>query len=228
MDEKLKPIVVKFPLLGEWCAINTPGEKIPSHGTDMFGQAYAYDFMQIDWNEEGCKYSDKPKFQSLLFGIELKDVFCWSQPIFSPFDGMVVEVNDGVKERNPAHIVWDMAVVIKNGLFLEGNRNSDFKNALGNYIILRNRDVFSLIAHARCGSIIVSAGDKVSEGQKLAEVGHSGSSTTPHLHFQLMDSANLLEAKGLPCCFKEMMVYGQGGWKEIDICIPKKRERIYA
>ncbi len=121
-----------------------------------------------------------------------------------------------------------MAIVIKNGLFLKADKNSDLKNVLGNYIILQNGGVFSLIAHARCNSILVSAGEKVNEGQKLAEVGHSGNSTAPHLHFQLMDSANLLEAKGLPCCFKGMKVRDRDNWKEIDKCIPKKRERVYA
>jgi len=224
----VEPIVVKFPLTGEWCAINTPGEKIPSHGTDAFGQTYAYDFMQIDWNEKGFKYFDKPKFESFLLGVDLKDTYCWSQPIFSPFDGEVVETCDGVKERNPVHIVRDLAIAIKNGLFLKADSNSGLNNLLGNYIILRNRDIFSLIAHARCNSILVSTGDEVIEGQKLAEVGHSGNSTAPHLHFQLMDRANLLEAKGLPCCFKNMNVRDKDRWKKIDKCIPKKRERICA
>jgi len=228
VDESIEPIIVKFPLSGEWCAVNTPGEKIPSHGTHMFGQTYAYDFFQIDWDEKGYKYFSKPKFHSYLWGVDLKDTFCWSQPIFSPFDAEVIEVCDGIKERNPVHIVRDLANVIKNGIFLKADKNSDLKNVLGNYIILENQGVFSLIAHARCHSIIVSAGDKVSQGQKLAEVGHSGNSTAPHLHFQLMDNANLFEAKGLPCCFSGMKVHGKDGWIEIDKYIPKKRERVYA
>jgi hypothetical protein len=32
-------VVVDFPLRGErWVAVNTPGDRIPSHGTDMLGQ----------------------------------------------------------------------------------------------------------------------------------------------------------------------------------------------
>ncbi len=51
------------------------------------------------------------------------------------------------------------------------------------YIILKGKESFALIAHARCNSIKVSKGDLVSEGQELAQVGHSGNSTAPHLHF---------------------------------------------
>lgn len=42
------PIVVGFPLRGEWYAPNTPGSKIPSHGTNRLGSRYAYDFIQIE------------------------------------------------------------------------------------------------------------------------------------------------------------------------------------
>jgi len=227
-DEHLEPVVVKFPLSGEWCASNTPGEKIPSHGTHLLGQTYAYDFLKIDWDDEGFIFFSQSKLHYYLLGVDLEDTFCWSQPIFSPFHGEVVEASDGKKERSRVHLLGDIAAMLKSGLILKAKSNSDLKNVLGNYIILRNGDVFSLIAHARCNSILVSTGDKVSEGQKLAEVGHSGNSTAPHLHFQLMDRANLLQAKGLPCCFKNMKVHDNDGWVDVKNHIPKKRERIYS
>lgn len=34
MDGTYEPIIVEFPLKGEWFAPNTPGTKIPSHGTN--------------------------------------------------------------------------------------------------------------------------------------------------------------------------------------------------
>ena len=43
------PVVVEFPLRGEdWMAVTTPSHKVPSHGTDMLGQRYAYDFLKVD------------------------------------------------------------------------------------------------------------------------------------------------------------------------------------
>ena len=45
------PIVVNLPLYGELFVPNTPGTKVPSHGTDMLGQRYAYDFMMVDWTK---------------------------------------------------------------------------------------------------------------------------------------------------------------------------------
>ena len=230
MSVIIEPISVRFPLSGEWCAVNTPGYKVPSHGTDQLGQRYAYDFLQIDWGKEkGYKFYQSPTFKSLLFGINLNDTYCWSQPIYAPFDGEVIEAKDGLKERNPVHFVRDLATVLKNAFFFRAKSNEELHPVLGNYIILRNGDdIFSLIAHARNSSIRVSAGEKVTEGQMLAEVGHSGNSTAPHLHFQLMDRPNLLEAQGLPCCFKSYQLYKQGKWEAVENGVPGKRERINA
>ena len=48
MIEAHEPIIVEFPLRGEWLSPNTPGTKIPSHGTNHLGTRYAYDFIQVD------------------------------------------------------------------------------------------------------------------------------------------------------------------------------------
>ena len=229
MTEEVEPIAVRFPLSGEWCPVNTPGHSIPSHGTDLLGQRYAYDFFQIDWRKsKGYKFYKSNTFRYLVFGVPLENTYCWSQAILSPFEGEVVEASDGFKERNPVNFFRDIFIAIKNGLTLKPKDNSDLRSALGNYIILKNKDVYCLIAHAKFGSILVSSGDFVKEGQKIAEVGHSGNSTAPHLHFQLMDTAELLKAKGLPCCFKDYQSFLSGEWKEIKNGIPGRRERIGA
>jgi hypothetical protein len=45
MINTLEPIIVEFPLRGEWLSPNTPGTRIPSHGTNRLGTRYAYDFI---------------------------------------------------------------------------------------------------------------------------------------------------------------------------------------
>lgn len=60
MGTAQEPIVVAFPLRGEWLAPNTPGTKIPSHGTNQLGTRYAFDFVQVDWNRTGS-YGRGPK-----------------------------------------------------------------------------------------------------------------------------------------------------------------------
>jgi len=86
--------------------------------------------------------------------------------------------------------------------------------------------VYAFFAHARIGSIRVTAGKQVHVGQELAQVGHSGNSTAPHLHFHLMDEPNLLQAKGLPCCFREYEAQRDGVWTRAAHGMPGKREFI--
>ena len=48
MGELDNPTVVDFPLRGEWTVERTPAHRIPSHGTDILGQRYAYDFIRTN------------------------------------------------------------------------------------------------------------------------------------------------------------------------------------
>lgn len=41
------------------------------------------------------------------------------------------------------------------------------------------------IIYAHCSQLLVKQGDKVTQGQEIAEVGSTGNSTGPHLHFEL-------------------------------------------
>ena len=40
------------------------------------------------------------------------------------------------------------------------------------------------IIYAHCNSLYVKQGDKVTQGQEIAEVGSTGNSTGPHLHYE--------------------------------------------
>ena len=41
------------------------------------------------------------------------------------------------------------------------------------------------IIYAHCNSLYVKQGDKIEQGQEIAEVGSTGNSTGPHLHFEI-------------------------------------------
>lgn len=56
----------------------------------------------------------------------------------------------------------------------------------GNFILMKHGDapiLYTFYAHLRKGSISVTAGQSVRAGEKIAEVGSSGDSLAPHLHF---------------------------------------------
>jgi murein DD-endopeptidase MepM/ murein hydrolase activator NlpD len=76
------------------------------------------------------------------------------------------------------------------------------------------------------GSVAVEAGQTVLRGDLLGRVGHTGNSTSPHLHFQLMDSPELITAKGVPCAFRAYEVLRDGGWERVENGVPRKVDRI--
>ena len=80
----------------------------------------------------------------------------------------------------------------------------------GNYVILRISDgVYAFYAHLKPGTVAVKAGDTVRKGEEIARTGNSGSSTGPHLHFQLMDRPSALVADGLPYVFDRFTFEGR-------------------
>ena len=220
------PIVVEFPLKGEWITPNTPGKRIPSHGTDVLGQRYAFDFIRTDPTRKGMRFYKQGVLYYLIFGVRLQDCLGWGQTIFSPVEGVVVQTADGYPERQRVHLVRDLAVVLKHGLTFDIEGTSDLRQVAGNHIIIETIGGYAFFAHARTGSIKVDVGDVITPGQPLAEVGHSGNTTAPHLHFHLMDSQDLRRAHGIPCCFREYEVFLEGEWTTVHNGIPKDTQRL--
>jgi murein DD-endopeptidase MepM/ murein hydrolase activator NlpD len=63
----------------------------------------------------------------------------------------------------------------------------------GNYVIINHGNGYqTLYAHMVTGSLTVSAGDKVSQGQRLGAMGSTGRSTGPHLHFEIISDKGKL------------------------------------
>ncbi|MCA9320395.1 MAG: M23 family metallopeptidase [Planctomycetes bacterium] len=98
-------------------------------------------------------------------------------PIFAVADGVVIDTHDGEPDMNtvatgqPANYV-----IVDHG----GGR-------VGYYW------------HVKNGSVVVSTGQFVSEGQELAMVGSSGHSNWPHLHFALAQNGSPIEPFAGPC-----------------------------
>jgi hypothetical protein len=219
-------IVVDFPLRGEWIVPHTPGTKIPSHGTDMFGERYAYDFVGIETNIAGNRFYRPSPIHYLFLGVHLQDCFGWGRPIFSATDGIVVQAEDGWPERNPVHIVRDLSIAFKNARAFKENRSTDLRLLSGNSITIESSDGYLVYAHAQSGSIKVVPGEKVLAGQELAKVGHSGNSMAPHLHFHLMDHHDPWKAQGILCCFRQYEGFQKGAWRLIQKGIPRSTDKI--
>ncbi|GAU80007.1 M23 family metallopeptidase [Fusibacter sp. 3D3] len=226
MKEMDNPIIVEFPLKGEWLAPNTPGKKIPSHGTDQFGTRYAYDFLQVDWKRKGWPSYSVHWIRYLFLGVPLNKFYCWGQDVYAPCDGIIVKAEEGYKERARAHLISDLFVAVKSA-YAFNPRKGNIQSIAGNYIIMACRDgVYAGLVHLQKGSIRVSVGQNVKKGDVLGKIGHSGNSFFPHLHFQLMDSDDILSARGLPCAFEQYELFKDGKWEKVYNGIPTDQDKI--
>ncbi|WP_052520418.1 murein hydrolase activator EnvC family protein [Aneurinibacillus migulanus] len=60
-------------------------------------------------------------------------------------------------------------------------------NGYGNAVVVyHGNGISTLYGHIRHGGIVVEVGQDVSVGQKIAEIGSTGRSTGPHLHFEVI------------------------------------------
>lgn len=205
---------------------NTPGTRIPSHGTDQLGERYAFDFVQVDWARPGKPFYRTSLVQYLFLGVPLTECYGWGQPVYAPCDGEIVKAEDGYPERLRVHWASDLLVALENARTFHPGKD-DPRSVAGNYVIMKcSEHVHAAFAHLQKGSVAVSVGQSVRKGDVLGHVGHSGNSTAPHLHFQLMDRSDLRWARGIPGAFEQFELFREGEWKTVYGRVPTDKDRI--
>jgi murein DD-endopeptidase MepM/ murein hydrolase activator NlpD len=141
--------------------------------------------------------------------------------------GEVVDAVDGVPERQWVHPVREPWAALRTArTYMASQPSIDPKRVAGNHVIIRAARAFALYAHLAPGSVAVRSGQRVSVGDVIGRVDHTGNSTAPHLHFQVMDSADALSARGVPYAFAAYLVQREGGWEHVRDGIPQRLERV--
>jgi hypothetical protein len=51
-------VVLSLPFTGLWLARNSPARRVPSHGSDLFGESYAIDFVRVDERGRSAAHRD--------------------------------------------------------------------------------------------------------------------------------------------------------------------------
>ncbi|MDH3302956.1 MAG: peptidoglycan DD-metalloendopeptidase family protein [Acidimicrobiia bacterium] len=150
---------------GEWTVTSGGKSTLVSHHYALAypQQKYALDFVVLRDGRVHEGDADDPA-----------SYYAWNEPLLAPADGVVVEVEDGLRD-------WPV-----------GQREADVEKATGNYVTIDIGDgQYVVLAHVRQGTVTVAAGDRVTVGQVIGRVGNSGNTGMPHLHLQVQDSPDI-------------------------------------
>ena len=110
-------------------------------------------------------------------------------PVYAAGDGVVVEVHDGEPDNRRVDPYDLMTRPKAYG---------------GNYIIIKHgSDEYTWYSHLMYHSIDVKAGDRVTDKNRIASIGASGSALFPHLHFELRKGRSDGSIEGVPIYFSD-------------------------
>ncbi|MFJ2554839.1 MULTISPECIES: M23 family metallopeptidase [unclassified Streptomyces] len=212
-------VEVDAPVRGRWSAVNSPANKVPSHGTYAYGQAYAIDIVadpdpgsdpdpesepepepgsEPESGSEPTAPSSRPAFAWLWPVVRRnRDFPAFGEPLLAVADATVVHASDGQRDHLSRNSLPALVYLM---LFESAVRELGGAHRItGNHVVLDlGNGTYAMYAHLRRGSLQVRAGDRVVAGQLLGRCGNSGNSTEPHVHFQLMDHPDLDIARGVP------------------------------
>jgi hypothetical protein len=188
--DRRPPIVIGSPLEGAgWLAVGSccdgPHARAvqPVNGGLHLGQRFAIDFNRLDDRDFIATGDPSLNTSWPTYG----------QPVLAVADATVVTAVDEFADQTPG-----------------ADRPVTIEEADGNYVILElGARRFAFYAHLKPGSVSVKRGERVRVGQVIAETGNSGSSTGPHLHFQLMDRPSALASNGVAYGFDRFGLDGR-------------------
>jgi hypothetical protein len=226
LGETIAGLIVDFPVRGVWITPNSPGTRIPSHGTTRFGEAYAIDFVMVPPDGKSKKTYHSSFLRYLIRGVPLNDFYGWGQIVYSPVDGQVVAVVNDIEERSNVNPFTDLQYMRKaTREYID--YGSKPETVAGNHVLIKLSDhQYALLAHLVKGSIRVMPGNTVERNQPIGQLGHSGNSTMPHLHMQFMDHFDFSVAQGIPFVFGEYERWENGGWKRINHSLPTTKDVV--
>jgi hypothetical protein len=115
------------------------------------------------------------------------DYFAFGEPVYATGDGRIAAAHDGEPDDRRA-----------NQAELARRETA----TVGNYVVIDHMNgEYSWFAHLKNGSVKVKRGQIVKQGDVIGQVGASGDSLFPHLHYDLTTAGVMKGTEGLPSYF---------------------------
>lgn len=163
----------------------------PVNGRFDLAERFAIDWVRLDADNR-IYTGDRTQLSSYPF---------YGVPVHAVADGEVVAVSDDLPDQPPGD---DPPL---------GSLRIDQYG--GNYVVQRfsqdGHDYYAYYAHLKPGTAnaAVQVGQRIAAGDQVGELGNSGNTDGPHLHFHVMDGPNPLASSGVPYVFDAMTMVGR-------------------
>ncbi|NNF26355.1 MAG: M23 family metallopeptidase, partial [Gemmatimonadetes bacterium] len=169
LDVHRDPIVIDAPVRGGFWRVNNGYASVTDHrrffiarGQLFIPQRFGADYVKL-----------APDGLNAREGELVNEIFhAFGEPLYAVAAGRVVSVVDHLPDIPPGSSATGLA----------------FEEMPGNHVILELAEgVYAAYVHLSGGDISVRPGQRVARGDRIASIGNSGNTSSPHLHFQLMD-----------------------------------------
>ena len=170
---------LKLPFSGEWFVYQ--GGREPYQNANAYRDAERYSDVFTVLKDGRAFTGD---------GTKNEQFYCYGQPVAAPADGTVVMVNDTFADNAPGR---------PEQVAPNGNR----------VLISHGNKEYSLLLHLKQNSVKVKTGDKVKQGDVVAECGNSGASPAPHLEYRLQNSKGVPYPYTVPARFVDYVADGK-------------------
>jgi hypothetical protein len=193
-DRMAASIDLEYPFASRWLTQNSPADRVPSHGTTLFGSSYAIDFVPVD---------DTGRTAPITFGSfvrpEPPERFPgFGRPLLAPIEGVVVAAHHGESD----HAAYRGLPSIGYALTQRRRVEAGWAALAGNHVLIEGEGVVVAICHLQQGSVAVAPGQRVRVGELVGRCGNSGNSTEPHVHVQVVDRIDIPRARAVPLVFR--------------------------
>lgn len=166
-DNRYTKNIYSMPIKDEWTVFWGGKNEFLNYHYVYESQRYAYDLVIMKDNQT---YRDN--------NIRNENYYAFNKEVVAPANGKVVKVVNHIVDNIP------------------GEMNE--AEPAGNYVMIKHvNKEYSLIAHFKQNSIVVSKGEEVKQGQLIGLCGNSGNSSEAHIHFQVMAKRELSKCKSI-------------------------------